>query len=168
MKNKIVIGLIVFVLLFGFIQFFRPEKNWQINKSRNEIFYKQDANPKVVTLLKTSCYDCHSNNTAYPWYNNIAPISWMIANHVNEGKEHLNFSEWTLYIPEKQHKLLKKIINDVEEDEMPLSSYLIIHSNAKLTNADKELLKFWATDKMVELENAGGIIETNDPEANED
>lgn len=152
MKNKIVIGLLAFVLLFGLIQFYRPEKNWQINESRGDIFYKKDADPKIVKILKTACYDCHSNNTAYPWYNNIAPVSWMIANHVNEGKEHLNFSNWDIYIPEKQHKLLDEIIEVVEEGEMPLSSYLIIHSEAKLSDSDKELLKFWATDKMVELE----------------
>jgi len=153
MKKKILTGLLIFVLLFGFIQFFRPEKNWQINVSRNEIFYKKAADPRIVTLLKTSCYDCHSNNTAYPWYNNIAPVSWMISNHIREGKDELNFSNWDLYVPETQHKLLKKIIEEVEEDEMPLRSYLIIHADAKLSDADKELLKFWATDKMVEIEN---------------
>ena len=153
MKKKILIGLLIFVLFFGFIQFFRPEKNWQINISRNEIFYKKEVDPKIVTMLKTSCFDCHSNNTAYPWYNNIAPVSWMIANHVKEGKEKLNFSNWGLYIPDKQHELLEEIIEVVEEGEMPLSSYLLIHSEAKLSESDKELLKFWATDMMVAIES---------------
>ncbi len=152
MKKKLTYTLLALVLLFGFIQFFRPEKNWQINPSRSDIFYKEQADPKLVTLLKTSCYDCHSNNTAYPWYNNIAPVSWILANHVNEGKEHLNFSEWDLYTPEKQHDLLDEIIEVVEENEMPLGSYLIIHDEAKLSDADKEMLKFWATDEMVALE----------------
>lgn len=171
MKNKIVLGLLIFVLIFGLIQFYQPEKNWQINESREDIFYRKNIDPRIVTMLKTSCYDCHSNNTAYPWYNNIAPVSWMIANHVNEGKEHLNFSHWSLYIPEKQHKLLKKIMEDVEEGEMPLSSYLIIHSNARISDSQKELLKIWATYLMVEIENAGGINKSNeaeDPEESEE
>ncbi|MFZ4464727.1 MAG: heme-binding domain-containing protein [Bacteroidales bacterium] len=153
MKKKLLYGLLALALLFGFIQFFRPEKNWQINPSRNDIFYKKQADPRIVTLLKTSCYDCHSNNTAYPWYNNIAPLSWMIANHIKEGKNELNFANWDLYIPEKKHELLDKISEVIEEYEMPLGSYLIFHSEARLSDADKELLKIWAADQVVALES---------------
>jgi hypothetical protein len=96
------------------------------------------------TILKTSCYDCHSNNTVYPWYSNIQPLAWWLQGHVNEGKEELNFDEFATYNPRRQFKKMEETEEMITEGEMPLSSYTIIHSNAVLSASQKETLINWA------------------------
>jgi len=91
------------------------------------------------------CYDCHSNNTVYPWYNKIQPISYLMENHIKEGKKELNFSNFGTYSKRKQKSKLKAIYNQIKDNEMPLWSYTLIHRNAKLFNKDKALIKKWAT-----------------------
>ena len=116
----------------------------------------------VQQILKVSCYDCHSNNTVYPWYTNIQPVGWWLNHHVEEGKEHLNFNEFTNIPPtekrttrERQLKKLEEIKETVEEGEMPLSSYTLIHTNAKLTKEQRQLLINWA-DSARQVLGAGG------------
>ncbi len=91
----------------------------------------------VQSIIKNSCYDCHSNNTNYPWYNKIQPVSWFLEKHVTEGKKELNFSEFGNYSTRKQKSKLKSMINQIRDDEMPLSSYVLIHQNAKLSKMQK-------------------------------
>lgn len=97
----------------------------------------------IQNILKKSCYDCHSNNTNYPWYNKIQPASWLLENHIQEGKKELNFSEFGAYSKRRQKSKLKSIINQIKDDEMPLYSYTLIHKDAKLSEVDKELLISW-------------------------
>jgi hypothetical protein len=99
----------------------------------------------VQNILKTSCYDCHSNNTAYPWYNNIQPVAWFLADHVKEGKGELNFSEFATYPIGRQYRKLAEINNEVKDGEMPLSSYTLIHGNAKLNDQQKLAVSNWVT-----------------------
>ena len=99
---------------------------------------------KVESILKTSCFDCHSNHTSYPFYAQVAPISFWINHHVEEGKEHLNFSDWNNYsIKKKLHKL-DEIIEEIEEHEMPLRSYTLLHTDAKLNEEASKLLVNWS------------------------
>ena len=143
-KHKILIALL---LIFIGMQFFSPKKN--ISESIPETdFIRLTKPPKeIANLLKTSCYDCHSNNTHYPWYNKIAPISYWLASHINEGKEHLNFSEWQNYpLDRKVHKL-EEVGEEVQERKMPLESYTILHGNAKLDDDQIFELLEW-TDKI--------------------
>ena len=98
---------------------------------------------QVSTILKTSCYDCHSNHTVYPWYSNIQPLSWWLNDHVKEGKKELNFSEFGNYSAKKQDHKLKEIAEQVEEQEMPLGSYTLIHQNAKLSSEQSALIVNW-------------------------
>lgn len=105
----------------------------------------------VQGLLKTSCYDCHSNNTAYPWYSNIQPVKWWLADHVNSGKRHLNFDEFNTYTKEKKLKKLDEVAETVKEGEMPLSSYTIIHHNAKLSSTDKSEIEKWVVQVKKEI-----------------
>ncbi len=100
-------------------------------------------NTEIKTILKASCYDCHSNESAYPWYTNIAPFSWLVKNHINEGRQHLNFSEWGTYSIEKSDHKLEECIDEVEEGEMPLSSYTLMHKEAELSKEQKEALMHW-------------------------
>ena len=91
----------------------------------------------VTQILKTSCYDCHSNNTVYPWYSKIQPVAWWLNDHIEEGKREINFSEFATYRIGRQYKKMDEIIKQVKEDEMPLSSYTLIHKNAILTQKSK-------------------------------
>jgi hypothetical protein len=98
----------------------------------------------VQQTLEKSCYDCHSNHTEYPWYSNIQPLGFWLKDHVDEGKEELNFSEFNSYTPKRKAKKMKEIVKEIEEGEMPLSSYTLIHRNSILTEAQKAELIEWA------------------------
>lgn len=98
---------------------------------------------EFLVILKRSCFDCHSNETTWPWYSRIAPVSWMLAYDVYEGREHLNFSHWGDYPGEKQVKLRKEIREEVDEGEMPPFQYNLVHQGARLGNQDKEIIRRW-------------------------
>ncbi|MEI7734886.1 MAG: heme-binding domain-containing protein [Ferruginibacter sp.] len=134
---------LVLLLAFIVIQFFRPEKNISTVTSANDITTKYAVPADVQTILKTSCYDCHSNNTAYPWYNNIQPVAWWLKNHVDEGKKELNFSEFASYRIGRQYRKLDEVNKQIKEGEMPLESYTIIHGNAKLSEQQKLVVASW-------------------------
>lgn len=134
--------LLSIVVVFILIQIIRPTKNDSRNNI-NHISTVIDVPFEVENILKNSCNDCHSNFTNYPWYSEIAPVSWYLASHVNDGKEHLNFSEWKTYNKfQKEH-----ILNDFEEvlasHEMPLKSYLILHEEAEMSKEQYETLLAW-------------------------
>lgn len=139
-SKKIFLGILVIFLL---IQFYRPEKNISTEPSANEIELHYNVPEKVQTILQTSCYDCHSNNTKYPWYNNVQPIASWLNSHVIDGKKHLNFDEFNAYTLDRKRKKLKEIGETLEENEMPLPSYTIIHGDAKLSDTDKKMLIDW-------------------------
>lgn len=142
MLKKIIFGLIVLLVL---IQFIRIDKtNPPVNKSIDFITLTKPS-PEVQGILLTSCYDCHSNETTYPWYTNVAPLSWWLKHHINEGREHLNFSEWGNYPEKRQQHKLEECVEEVNEGEMPLSSYTITHKDAILSPAQQEALSAWMT-----------------------
>ncbi len=136
---------LLLLLAFIVIQFFRPAKNMAEGISANDITTKYAIPQDVQTVLKTSCYDCHSNNTVYPWYNNIQPVAWWLADHIKDAKAELNFSEFASYRIGRQYRKLEEINKEVEEGEMPLESYTYLHGNAKLTQQQKLSLTNWAT-----------------------
>jgi len=141
-----------FIALFLIvIQFFDTDKNIATVPSENAIEKHYVVPGHVQGLLKTSCYDCHSNNTAYPWYSNIQPVKWWLADHVNSGKRHLNFDEFNTYTKEKKLKKLDEVAETVKEGEMPLSSYTIIHHNAKLSSTDKSEIEKWVVQVKKEI-----------------
>jgi len=110
-----------------------------------------DAPEEVQAILKRSCFDCHSNKVVFPWYSSIAPVSWFTKMHVKEGREHMNFSIWKSYSEEKRLKYLQKIPKAIKS-KMPLPSYLLIHKEAVLSDADKEVLSSWAAEAAFDLE----------------
>ncbi|MHB1146192.1 MAG: heme-binding domain-containing protein [Lutibacter sp.] len=144
--KKIFLGILVTFIL---IQFYRPEKNDSKNEM-NAMSTVMEIPVEVTKIIKTSCADCHTNSTKYPWYNEIAPASWFLAQHVKEGKENLNFSEWTAYNKDQQQRVLKDIKEVLNERKMPLKSYLLIHKNAKLTENQYQILYDWANTIKVE------------------
>jgi hypothetical protein len=132
------------LLIFIAIQFYRPEKNLA-QGDHTEIFLAE-TNPasELRAVFEETCYDCHSNNTVYPWYNNIAPVSFWLANHVKDGKKHLNFSEWDGYSVKKKDHKLEEVIEMIEDGEMPLKEYTWTHENARLTKEQREAIIAWA------------------------
>ncbi len=137
--------LLVLLIAFIAIQFFRPQKNTAAGISANDITTKYAVPQNVQQILKTSCYDCHSNNTVYPWYSNIQPVAWWLKDHIDEGKKELNFSVFASYRIGRQYRKLEEINGEVKENKMPLESYTLIHGDAKLSDEQKLTLATWVT-----------------------
>jgi len=133
--------------IFIIIQFFHPVKNVGSTSAMplNDIGNIYPVPPDIQAILKTSCYDCHSNNTSYPWYSNIQPVAWWLNDHILEGKRELNFSAFASYRIRRQYKKMEEIIDQVKDDEMPLSSYTLIHRDARLDKEQKISLQNWAS-----------------------
>lgn len=128
---------IVFVLIFIGIQFF------SVSKTNPPVSAELDASPEVKGIFKRACYDCHSNETNWPWYSSVAPVSWLVSDDVNEGREHLNFSEWGNLTRKKIAHAKEEIWDEVKDGDMPLWKYTIIHSEARLTQKEKEIIREW-------------------------
>ncbi|QIP11801.1 heme-binding domain-containing protein [Spirosoma aureum] len=142
MLRKVLLGLLVILVV---IQFIRPEKNQSTGVSPNDITTKYAVPANVQPVLKRACFDCHSNNTTYPWYDNIQPVSWWLNNHIKEGKDELNFSEFASYSPKKARHKLEEVGEAVTEGWMPLDSYLWIHHEAALKPEEAKLIADWAS-----------------------
>lgn len=140
--KQILITLIAAVII---IQFIPVDKTNPETVKGNDIISMTNADKEISEILKRSCYDCHSNDTKYPWYSKIAPVSWYLKAHIKEGREHFNFSEWKSYDYEKQVKISQESIEEVKDNEMPLKSYTLIHSEAKLSADKKEKITRWFT-----------------------
>ena len=139
-KKILFIGLIIFLL----IQLYQPARNISFEQDITANFTKVYNVPKnVEIILRTSCYDCHSNNTYYPWYSYIQPARFFMERHIKEGKEELNFNEFGNYSKRRQNSKLKAISKEIESNEMPLSSYTLIHKNAILTASQKKKVLDW-------------------------
>lgn len=135
--------LIIFLIAFIVIQFFRPEKNISTVPSDKDIATVYVTPENVQQILARSCYDCHSNNTKYPWYAEVQPLAWYLDDHIREGKDELNFSEFANYSVARQFKKMKECIQELKEDKMPMKSYTLLHSDAKLSDADKQVITDW-------------------------
>jgi len=136
------IGLLIAAAIV-IMQFFRIDKSVPEMNEMDDFISQTNPPEKVKVILKNACYDCHSYKTQYPWYSNIAPVSWWLKDHIDEGREHLNFSIWRRYdLKRKKHKL-EECWEEVEHGEMPLENYLYTHEEALLTKEEKETLITW-------------------------
>jgi hypothetical protein len=149
MKKKIIIALLAVLVV---IQFFRPEKNLS-DDNTYDVSTKYPVPENVASILKVACNDCHANKTEYPWYAEVQPIAWWLSSHVNDGKRHLNFSEFTKSPIARQNHKFEETIEMIKEGEMPLASYtwLGLHSGAKLTDEQRQTLVDWAQTQMDSL-----------------
>lgn len=136
MYLKIVLALLI-IAVVG-IQFVPVER------TNPQVTGEIEAPTEVMDVLRRSCYDCHSNETVWPWYSRVAPVSWLVVDDVDEGREEMNFSEWSGYSERRKAKKIHEIWEEVSEGEMPMWYYIPLHSEAKLTAADKETLHNWA------------------------
>ena len=153
MKTKLSLKKIgiAFIVLFIVIQVFRINKTITPVNEQTDFIAVTQTNPEVATILKNACYDCHSNQPTYPWYTSIAPVSWWIKNHINEGSKHLNFSIWQTYTVKRKDHKLEECVEMIEEGEMPMNSYTWMHQEAKLTDAQKQLLIDWFKAEKAKL-----------------
>ena len=141
------IGWVLLIALVA-IQFIRPAKNQTSDPQPNAIHTKFDVPQNVSAILKKACLDCHSNNSQYPWYANIQPVYWWLNDHIEEGKGHLNFDEYTNKRLRYQYHKMEEVIEEVKEGEMPLNSYTWTHADARLTLEEKAALTGWAQQVM--------------------
>ncbi len=139
-RKIFIIGFICFLLM----QFYQPAYNTDNGQVLPIHFVKTYTVPQnIQTILQNSCYDCHSNNTKYLWYDNIQPVRLLVESHIKKGKENLNFSEWGNYSSRKQQNKLDRIVKQLTANEMPLSSYTALHTNAILSEENKQQLINW-------------------------
>lgn len=151
MIKKILLALLAILVI---IQFFRPERN-ESNDGTYAITKTYEVPAEVDEILKVSCNDCHSNKTVYPWYANVQPVAWWLNDHVEDGKRHLNFSEFTNRPIAIQNHKWEEVAEMVEKKEMPLKdyTYLGLHSEANLSDEQREVLISWAKSQMSYLKD---------------
>ncbi|OEK08893.1 cytochrome C [Flavivirga aquatica] len=137
--KKILVALLIALVL---IQFYRPEKNNAEYRDVSAFETETKPSNKVAAILESKCYDCHSNKTEYPWYAQVAPVSFWLHDHIEEGNEHFNLSNWSTYSDKKKDHKLDELIEEVEEGEMPLKSYTWMHGS--ITEEEKEVIIVWA------------------------
>lgn len=118
---------------------------WPVDRANPPVTGELEASPELMEVLRGACYDCHSNETRWPWYGYVAPASWLVAHDVHEAREELNFSEWSLMSGEDAAELREEMWEEVEEGEMPLRKYLWLHPEARLSESQRRVLQAWST-----------------------
>ena len=136
---------IILLLVFVGIQFIPRTLNQDGIVPISDFMVSYEVPEQIEDKIIISCYDCHSNNTTYPWYNKVQPVAWLLENHVNKGKADLNFSEWNNYSNRRKKGKIKSIISQIESNEMPMYSYTLIHSDAKFSKKEKKEVIEWIT-----------------------
>jgi hypothetical protein len=151
LTKKLLIAIGIVFILFIAIQFIQPAHNKSSQVLATDISKAISISDSVQAIIRNACYDCHSNNTYYPWYSNIQPVGWLLAKHITDGKDALNFSEFGSYSPRRQLSKLDEITNAITDNIMPLPSYKMMHKPAQLSTDEKSLLINWAEQSMDNL-----------------
>ena len=138
MKRSVKFSLLGLLLLVILLQI--P----QADRSNPPVTGDLEAPAEVKAILKESCYDCHSNETCWPWYSYVNPVGWLVARDTHEGREHLNFSSWTSYDGRKQYRVKEEIVEVIDSGEMPMPNYLLKHGEAELTPEEIRIIRNWA------------------------
>lgn len=145
--------LVIIAVIVIFIQFFRIDKNNPEPTPQMDFLNIKNTPEGTAVLIRNGCYDCHSNESKYPWYSNVQPIAWFLKNHIDDGRKHLNFSTFATLEPKRQAHKLDECVEMLENGEMPLDSYVIGHPEAKFSEAQKQELikyfKFLANDTRI-------------------
>ena len=145
--KRILLFLLVLLVL---LQLIRPAKNKSNAAAPDDISLVKAVPADVQAILQKACYDCHSNNTHYPWYVNIQPVGLYLAHHIEEGKDELNFNAFGAYSAKRQRSKLKGIAEQIKEGEMPLRSYTLLHKEARLTAAEQTAVIKWVENTLNE------------------
>ncbi len=145
--------LLVSLALLIIIQFIHPKKNKSEGLQANYVGTAYSVPDDVKTIMAKACNDCHSNNTIYPWYSKIQPVHWWLNNHIADGKEHMNYDEFTNKPLRAQYHKMEETIDMIKKGEMPLDNYTWLHTDAKLMDAEKNKIINWATSIMEDLKS---------------
>lgn len=152
MPKVIRLSLIIIFLVLVVLQFIHRPKRISELITQDDIIENLQLNAEMAGLLKTACYDCHSNQPRYPWYASVAPLSWKVAEHIEHGRKELNFSEWASYSARKRDHKLEEIVEEVEVGNMPLPAYVTFHSEANLSAEEFEMLKAWMEKERAKID----------------
>ena len=145
MKRKVLRWIVIlFCIALVAVQFHRPDRTNPPVDPTKDFAAVQVADTSIAALLRRSCYDCHSDETRWPWYTNVAPVSWLVADDVHTGRRHVNFSIWGKYPPGRRARSLDDIHEQITSGNMPLPKYLMLHPDARLTQAERDSLVAWA------------------------
>jgi len=150
---------VVTALLFLGAQLYRPDRTNPPADPSKSMRASTRMTPEVEAILERSCRDCHSSETVWPWYSHVAPASWFLQWHVDEGRRELSFSEWATYPKRKRERKLHEMCQQVESGEMPLRSYLPLHPSARLSDEDRRVLCEWTRreeERQGEADAGGG------------
>jgi hypothetical protein len=164
MKTYILYGAFALVAGLIVVQFFSADLPPQEPKPSTDLIGSNEVPEAIASLLKTSCYDCHSVETRYPWYSHVAPISWLVARDVREGRDELNFSDWSDLAKRKKIKSLESIKDEVLEEHMPMPIYLVLHWDAKLTDEQRKQIADWANSYQDQVLSAPDVEEGGEEE----
>src|SRR4030095_338676 len=143
--------LIVAAVALVIAQFFGPAKSNPAREGSESVDSRRQVTPQVAAIFDRSCNDCHSNKTRWPWYSNVAPVSWFVIDHVNEGRENINLSEWGKYTPRDVDSLLRQMCREVRAGVMPLSSYTPLNPGSKLSAENVKTLCEWTDAERARL-----------------
>ncbi len=146
--KRILLVLVILLVIIQFIPCKLPQTN---HDTKNDIIANGLVNDETANTIKASCYDCHSNQTHYPWYSRVAPVSWLLTSDVKEGRGELNFSEWNSYDKRRKIRKLGDIKEQVEKGDMPIPIYTLIHRNTKLNETQKALIMKWSDELATKL-----------------
>ena len=139
-KSVVLVGVVLLLAA----QMVRPGRTNPNVEPTRTIESQTKLTPEIAGLFNRACDDCHSNKTDWPWYSNVAPVSWFVIDHVNHGRRHLNFSSWAEYDQEQADDLLRNIAKEVQQGSMPLTSYTLLHPEAKLSPDERNIIIEWA------------------------
>ncbi|SRR5579884_2804919 len=154
MKRFLKWTLPALVAAFLLLQLTNPPRTNPSAPPGDDIAATNPPPPQIMALLHAACYDCHSNETKWPWYSHVAPVSWLIASDVNGGRHRLNFSEWPRQHPDWVIRRLERISEELDYREMPPPKYLLMHPEARLTDAQRKELIQWADAAAAQLKAA--------------
>jgi hypothetical protein len=148
LSSKILLGL---ALLLIVLQFFAPDTSVPEFDGSKDFLTTHQPSQEISDIIKSACYDCHSYQTNYPWYSTIVPVSWWLQDHIDEARDEFNLSLWTDYPADRADHKLEEAIELVEAEEMPLPSYTWVHSDARLSNQERQKLSAWFTSLREDL-----------------
>jgi len=152
MRRWLKVVLFILVIALIAIQFFPVQTNTEKSLEEADFIGINEPPDHIGKLIVAACYDCHSNRTEYPWYSHVQPIGWLLQYHVDNGKAELNFSEYGNYSDRRKRMKLESSINQIEDNEMPLFSYKLMHPEARLSKKEKEELVDYLTGLKEQLE----------------
>lgn len=163
--KSILFKIMFFVLaIFIIIQFFGVNKAVPETEPSADFLNIHKPPENVESIFSSACYDCHSYETTYPWYSNVQPLAWWLQSHIDEGRDEMNLSTWENYSPEDADHYLEEIVEVVEEEEMPLPSYTWAHSEARLTDEQRDILTNWVAELRTSLQQSSDTSATTGTE----